>query len=88
MKIWKYRLTRVQPKTRHTMPRGARIISADTQRGTVTIWAVVDPSAETVTRTIAMYGTGPDLPDDPGEFIASVLQGPFVWHLFDEGESW
>lgn len=83
--IWKYRVEAGVP-TR--MKKGAAILSAGQQgRGNVVVWAEVEPEAETVDRLIDIWSTGNDiLPHDPGEFIGTVQDSPFVWHLYDRGE--
>jgi hypothetical protein len=71
------------------MPQGARILSLALQRGVPHVWALVDQKMPTVLRTIRVYGTGHDMPDDPGHFIGTFLirDDSFVFHAFDCGET-
>lgn len=66
------------------MPEGAQVLTAQLQQGQINIWALVDPNAEEVINVIEVYGTGHDLKDttDKHNYIGSVQQGPFVWHVF------
>lgn len=67
------------------MPKGAQILTAQVQGGVICIWAIVNVDKEPETRIIHIAGTGHELPEkaNAGNWIASVQQGPFVWHLFD-----
>lgn len=40
------------------MPKGARILSVQVQRGEPQVWGLVDPSAPKETRTFVLLGTG------------------------------
>jgi len=70
-----------------TMPEGARILSAALDpSGHMCLWAAVDTNKMYVSRHIRIVGTGNPSPVDLKEctFIASVVDGPFVWHIFEE----
>lgn len=84
--IYKYAVT-VTRKQQIIMPRGARILSAQCQGDNIQLWAVVDPHETYVNRSINVLGTGHEFFGNPGEFIATVQTGPYVWHLFDGGET-
>lgn len=84
--IYKYSVT-VTRKQHVIMPLGAKILSAQVQHGAIQLWAQVTPGVQDKKRTINMFGTGHEIEGNPGEFIATVQTGPYVWHLFDNGES-
>jgi hypothetical protein len=65
------------------MPKGARILSAQEQHGEIQLWAIVDLLQDDVPRWFRVCGTGHDLPENPGEFVATVQLGEFVWHVFE-----
>ena len=67
------------------MPKGARILTVQMQAGLPTIWADVSKDRE-ATRRLVIYGTGWDLPQEPGVYVSSVQSGPYVWHIYDQGE--
>lgn len=77
-----------------TMPAGAKVIAAEVQTNPfdtrpagrmLIMWAVVDPRMPTEQRVFHVRGTGHPL-GDVGPHIATVHDGPFVWHVF-EGRS-
>lgn len=90
-RIFKYSLalTRVQGVS---MPRNAQILSVQYQEGLLCMWALVDGAAEPVKREICIYGTGHEVFVAPTRravllsYVGTVQQGPFVWHVFDNGE--
>lgn len=79
--IWKWQLERTDQQTIR-MPQGAAILSASKQNGSLTIWAEVETDSPTEDRTVFIVGTGNPKPTT-GRFIASVFDGPFVWHVFE-----
>ena len=81
--VWKFTLE-FGDSPEIEMPRGARPIHADVnaEAGRVIVWAVVDPTAPLVKREFVMRGTGHPLPD-VGAHVATVQDGPFVWHIFN-----
>jgi hypothetical protein len=83
-RIYKYPLTLTVSQC-VKMPTHARILSFQMQDGTPTIWAVVTPTATVVNREFRIAGTGHEVP--PGDFVGTVQDGAYVWHLFDNGES-
>lgn len=87
--IWKYTI----PLADHfslPMRAGSTIISVQNRGDELNLWAVLDKEAPPVTRNFAWYGTGWDLEqEDLGTHVCTVqtLEGFFVWHLFDLGET-
>lgn len=83
--IWKFPLTVTDYQTL-TMPEGAEILSVQDQDGALCLWALVDPQAPMVERLIEVFGTGHPIPTNMGisrNYLASVQQGRFVWHVFE-----
>lgn len=86
MTIYKYPLKRAGVQ-KVTMPHGARLLHVAMQNGQPTLWAHVDDGVVRVDRLIAVIGTGNPAPDpDESEYVGSVFDGPFVWHIFDGGQ--
>lgn len=83
--IWKFPI-QVTDLQSVTMPDGAKILTAAVQRGQPCLWAEVDPSAPMCERSIAIFGTGHELPDDPGSYIGTfqVDHGVFVFHVYEK----
>lgn len=70
-----------------SLPKGAQILSAQVQRGTPCIWALVDPDQPMVERRFRFAGTGHAIKDDPMtlSFIDTFQMhgGDLVFHLFE-----
>jgi hypothetical protein len=66
------------------MPQGARVLSCGKQGNSIMVWAVVDSAAPTVIRRFFVTWTGRLI--EEGSFIGTILDGPYVWHVFDHGE--
>jgi hypothetical protein len=78
--IWKYPLH--TPNGEIQMPKGAQILHVGDQGGQITLWAKVDPHAETGWLRVSILGTGHEIPLDAGEHLGTVQQPPYVWHIF------
>lgn len=89
--IWKYNLSRTDLQ-KIQMPIDAELLYVDNQGGP-TLWALVDTDNPSVERLICIVGTGHPIPgpEISGRFayayVGSVLDGPFVWHIFDGGQA-
>jgi len=81
--IWKYD---INPYSKLKIPKGAEILSVQCQKDKSCIWVLVDPSNEKELRVFRGYGTGHELPDNPGKFIGTfqLFDGDLVFHLFEE----
>lgn len=68
------------------MPLTAKIISVGSQQeGHISIWAVVDPDMTLMrTKKFAAIGPGESIKVRPEDlrFMGTVMDGPFVWHIF------
>jgi len=88
--IWKYVLTPTfYPSIE--MPEGAIPLFVSTQEKLpgveeACMWALVDPGAKKEMRLFSIYGTGHDMPVDPGIYIGSFQfqKGVLVFHVFEE----
>ena len=84
--IWKYTILLTDDQTVR-MPEGATILSAQVQKGSICLWALVDPSAtQTKERAIEVFGTGNPIEPGNRQFISTVqtAAGAFVWHVFEK----
>lgn len=86
MQIWKFTLE-VYDETRVSMPVGARILTVQAQMEQPCIWAICNPTAEREWRHFRIYGTGQDMPDNPGVYVGTfqLHGGRAAFHLFDGG---
>lgn len=52
----------------------------------IDLWAEVTPSDSKTRHRVYMRGTGHQMTGNEGAHIATVIDGPFVWHLFADAE--
>jgi hypothetical protein len=79
-----YKFTLGNPASYISMPNGAKILCVQMQHGMLCLWAIVDTSKpSTATRKIYVFGTGNELPDLPLEYIGTVQDYEYVWHVFE-----
>ena len=86
--IWKFDID-VDDEQQIKMPQLAELLSVQPQKGSVCIWALVNPDNPIVDRNIIMSGTGHDLSDRLlGKFLGTfqITNGDLVFHVFDGGE--
>jgi len=79
--IFKYPL---DGSLRVSLPAGAKILTVGNQREELMLWAEVDTTASSEMRQFRVYGTGDQMPDDPGTWVGTALfmQGAVVWHVY------
>lgn len=70
------------------MPKGAVILSCQTQFNAPKLWAIVDTETEMEQRYFRIYGTGQAIPDEELtrlSFISTfqLYEGNYVYHLFE-----
>ena len=85
--IWKYEL--IPGKTALALPPGAQFLAFASQRTSLCVWFLVDPTADIhETIVLEIYGTGSEVPETQhaGNFLGtSLMHGDgLVWHLFRE----
>lgn len=69
-----------------TSRAGGKIISAGLQSGdSLVVWIEIDTSVRGLQQySVDVYGTGWEMPEDPGRFIATVQDSSgFVWHIYE-----
>ena len=84
MRVWKYHLASLTQQTL-MLPCGAKVLDVQVQDNEYCLWALCDETAEETPRQFAIYGTGYQLPNEPGEYIATsqVHDGALVFHVFE-----
>lgn len=83
--IFKYQISYSAP-IEIRLPMDSKVISAGLDpQGDLCIWALVDPETATTPRVFMVVGTGWSMEDeiDNWEFIGTVRQGPYMWHVFE-----
>ena len=80
--IWKFPL---QPDASIEIPKGAQLLTVQAQRDEPQLWAMVDPSAPKETRRFKTFGTGHEITEDPGAYVATFQMhgGSLVFHVFE-----
>jgi hypothetical protein len=74
------------------MPRGAVVLTVQLQRGVPCLWARVDPANPRERRRFRIFGTGHELPNEPGggrwhgRYVGTfqMAGGDLVWHLYED----
>ena len=69
------------------MPAFAQIIHVAYQGDTPCIWAKVDPSKSKLFRRFYIIGTGHPINRELGPHLATLQNGPFIWHIFSAPEN-
>jgi len=67
-----------------SLPRGAKVLTAQIQNETPVLWAEVDPAARTELRPFYIVNTGQPLDFKFGRYIATFASSNgIVWHLYE-----
>jgi len=89
--IHKYEVFIYEEKFKLRLPKGAMILSFQTQRFVPILWAMIDTDAVNEDRKFRLYGTGHPIADIPKDanlhYIGTTQQSQapaLVWHLFEE----
>lgn len=83
--IWKSQFE-IKDEFELLIPKGAKILAAQIQRGVPCIWFELDTDSETVTRLLRVHGTGHPI-DHEGIYVGTFQTfDMFVFHLYDLGE--
>jgi hypothetical protein len=87
MRIWKFTLLGADIQE-VIMPKGAKILTVQTQHGNICLWALCNPLASKETRKVAIYGTGNPISGNCGTYISTfqMFGGDLIFHAFDLGE--
>lgn len=81
--VWKFSFLSPESHQIFNVPRGAKVLSVDLQSNIICIWMLVDPKNLLVEREFRVVGTGWDTDREAHEFVGTVIDGPFVWHVFE-----
>ena len=84
--VWKYELYADGETQLRPMPRGATIVHVAEQRGSLCLWAEVDPNRSLVDRCFVVHGTGHPIEHD-GVYVGTLIHfgGDLVWHVYEVG---
>ena len=81
--IWKYP---IGTETEIEMPQFAQVLSVQVQHTQPCIWVLVNPDLARTKRLFRIYGTGHEIPNNPGMYIGTFQHhgGAIVFHLFED----
>lgn len=79
MQVWKYKLNWGET----TLKLTGDAVHFAIQDGVPCLWAESYPEQETRDRYFKIVGTGHEVDGDSWH-VGSVLDGPYVWHLYQE----
>lgn len=88
--IFKYEIHPDIQKITHQSFKGAEVLSCGLDgNGNLSVWALVETEEDPAELSFYCVGTGWDLthllPDEVDiNFVGSVTQGGYVWHVFQE----
>lgn len=82
--IYRYPLRLAEVQT-ITGPGLGRIVAVGNSRGELEVWAEVDTHDMEMVRTVTIVGTGNEIPHGAGRHVGHVIDGPFVWHIYEGG---
>lgn len=81
--IWKYEM--LLRNSIFTIPEGAEFLMVQRQGNFPCIWFLVSPNATKECRKFSAYGTGQEVPYDPGIYRGTIQTGNgLVHHIFEE----
>ena len=84
IKIWKFEFP-VNDVAWVRMPEGAKVLCVGTQQPNhICLWALVDPDTVVTERKFLVRGTGHELVAAGENYLGTVFDGPFVWHVFGD----
>lgn len=68
------------------MPKGSKILRIIHEGNRPVIWAICRDDVPLVKRLIRIYRSEEELPDEPGEYLNTIIALGCEWHCFDGGE--
>jgi hypothetical protein len=80
--IWKYQL-KMEAMQFIQMPMNATILACQLLGDDITIWAQVNPNADSEQRKFEIVVTGHPMPSLKRKHIATIKKSGFVWHVFE-----
>lgn len=91
--IWKFPL-QITKEQSLEVPRPFKFLAIQWQGDQLMLWAEIDTTApgqfdskpSKLPYKIRMYGTGHEIEDWPlvVQYLATVQQGPYVWHFYED----
>ena len=65
------------------VPEQYKVLTAGPQGDYDCVWIQLDSEREEMFELIfKIYGTGREIPANPGIYVTTYFEGPFVWHVY------
>ena len=81
--IYKYPLQIMSGIQTVELPDKSKLLSAQMQGSSLCLWARVNPKFAKINRHFRVIGTGQEFNSVGLEYVATIQDAPFVWHLFE-----
>jgi hypothetical protein len=82
VKIWKTQLLKTDYQG-IAVPFGAKFLTAQLQAGEWCIWYLCNDQQPMTSRKIVVVGTGHETPSGVLDYIDTIQDGAYVFHLFE-----
>ena len=84
-KIWKYPINTQDVNFVLEIPKGAKPLYFESQRGVPTLWILVNPNNKFEKRYFRIVGTGDTIEEDNLTYIGTtqLADGDLIFHLFE-----
>jgi hypothetical protein len=79
--IWKYEIDITDAQVIDTK-EDAEFLTAQLQGYYPCVWVVVDTEKENKKYVLEVFGTGNPIPDYDRDYIGTIQERSFVWHVF------
>lgn len=82
--IWKFPLE-IGSENRIFVNQFYRVVltAMDHASGKPAVWIEHDPTGTMMSRTFVIFGTGQQINGPPHAHVGSVIDGQFVWHIYE-----
>ena len=81
--VYKFAFGANQSELALSIPLNAKPVHVAVQNRRITMWFELDTEEEKVDRHFKVVPTGAEVPEQ-GTHIQSILDGEFVWHIYEE----
>jgi len=81
-RIYKYLIGVGATQTVYTYKNAVVLHAGLDPHGRLAVWMLVNTKNPMTEITFNVYGTGLDLPQPEGNYVGSILDGEYIWHVF------
>ena len=62
-----------------------KVLCVQMQHGELVLWAEVDTDKASKELLVVIVGTGHEIPENAGQYLSTVQDGSYVWHIYIKG---